>query len=147
KPFALRELLARVRAKIERPPVPAASLAHEWRTGVLSEARFQLELEREVARARKTNRRGVVAYIGLHELDRLRSRFSSRVHDEIQMQAVTLIMTGAGPLDVLAHDEHGRLMLLQPETEEADARRRLTEVMEAIAAREFTAGGEVFQLT
>jgi DNA-binding response OmpR family regulator/cellulose synthase/poly-beta-1,6-N-acetylglucosamine synthase-like glycosyltransferase len=147
KPFALRELLARVRAKIDRPPVPASSLAHEWRTGVLSEARFQLELEREVARANKTNRRGVVAYIALHELDRLSSRFSTRVHDEIQGQAVSLITDGAEPLDVLAHDEHGHFMLLMPETEESDARRRLTGAMEAIAAREFTAGGEVFQLT
>jgi len=36
KPFALRELLARVRAKIERPPVPASSLVPDIQAGVLS---------------------------------------------------------------------------------------------------------------
>src|SRR5713226_6072828 len=86
KPFALRELLARVRAKIERPPVPASSLMHDRPAGVLSEARFAEELDREVSRARKTNRGGVVAYIGLHELAPLRTRFSSRVHDQIELQ-------------------------------------------------------------
>src|SRR5258708_20178187 len=40
KPFALRELLPRVRAKIERPPVPASSLMPDRSTAGLSEARF-----------------------------------------------------------------------------------------------------------
>lgn len=97
KPFALRELLARVRAKIERPPVPASSLMHERPAGVLSEEQFALELEREVSRAKKTNRRGVLAHIGLHELVRLRTRFSSRVQDQIELQAVALMTNGATP--------------------------------------------------
>src|SRR6266581_305342 len=46
KPFALRELLARVRAKIERPPVPASSLVPDVQAGVLSEAQFAVELDR-----------------------------------------------------------------------------------------------------
>ncbi len=147
KPFALRELVARVRAKIERPPVPASNLMFDRPTGVLSEARFAEELEREVSRAKKTNRRGVVAYIGLHELARLRMRFSSRVQDQIELQVAALMTTGAAPLDLIAHDEHDLFMLLMPETAESDARSRLTEVMEAIASREFNAVGEVFQLT
>src|SRR5579864_6512828 len=147
KPFALRELVARVRAKIERPPVPASNLMFDRPTGVLSEARFAEELEREVARARKTKRKGVVAYIGLHELARLRSRFSSRVQDQIELQATTLISAGAGVVDVLAHDNGVRFMLLMPETPESEARRRLSDLMERIAAHQFTAGDEVFQLT
>ena len=147
KPFALPELLARVKAKIERPPGPAASLERDRPTGVLSEARFSEELEQEVARARKTKRRGAVAYIELYELSRLRTRFSSRVQDQIELQAVALISEGAGPLDILAHDEGVRFLLLMPETSEAEARRRLAEMMEWIAAHQFTAGDEVFQLT
>src|SRR5690242_17958696 len=38
KPFAMPELLARVKAKVERPPVPVATLATDRPTGVLSEA-------------------------------------------------------------------------------------------------------------
>jgi DNA-binding response OmpR family regulator/cellulose synthase/poly-beta-1,6-N-acetylglucosamine synthase-like glycosyltransferase len=147
KPFALPELMARVRAKIERPPVPAASLTRDRPTGVLSEARFAEELDREVTRARRTGRGGVVAHIGMHELPLLRTRFSSRVQDQIELQAVALISSGAGPLDVLAHDEQVHFMLLMPETSESEARRRLAEMMERMAAHEFTAGDEVFQLT
>jgi PleD family two-component response regulator/cellulose synthase/poly-beta-1,6-N-acetylglucosamine synthase-like glycosyltransferase len=147
KPFALAELMARVRAKIERPPVPAASLERDRPTGLLSETRFSEEVEREVARARKTRRGGVLAHIGLHELALLRARFSSRVQDQIELQAVHLIAAGAGPLDVMAHDEQVRFMLLMPETSEAEARSRLAEMMERIAGFQFTAGDEVFQLT
>ena len=147
KPFVLSELMARVRAKIERPPVPAASLEHDRPTGLLSEARFAEELEREVARARRTRRVGVVAQIGVHELVRLRTRFSARVQDQIELQMVPLISTGAGPLDLLAHDEGVRFMLLMPETSEPEARVRLANLMDRIAAHEFRAGDEVFQLT
>ena len=147
KPFSLRELTARVRAKIERPPVPVSRLAYDRPTGVLSEAAFAEELVREVSRARKTKRRGVVAHIGMHELARLRTRFSSRVRDQIELQAVAMITSGAEPLEVLAHDELDHFMLLMPETSESDARRRLAEIMEKIAGHEFTAAGEVFQLT
>ncbi len=147
KPFALRELLARVRAKIERPPVPASSLVPDIQAGVLSEAQFAAELGREVARAQKTDRRGVIALIGLHELQRLRTRFSSRVEGEIERQTAALIMRRAEPLDVIGRDGQGRLTLLLPETVVADAQRRLIEVMEMIGAHEFKAGGEVFQLT
>jgi len=147
KPFALRELVARARAKIERPPVPAANLTFDRPTGVLSEVRFAEELDREASRAKKTNRGGIVAYIGLHELSRLRMRFSSRVQDEIELQVAALMTTGAAPLDLIAHDEHDLFMLLMPETTEADARSRLTQVIEVIASREFNAAGEVFQMT
>src|SRR5713101_2635151 len=147
KPFALRELLARVRAKIERPPVPAASLVPEMQAGVLSEAKFAVELGREDTRAQKTNRRGVIALISLHELQPLRTRFSSRVEGEIERQTAALIMRRAEPLDVLGRDAQGRFTLLLPETVVADAQRRLTEVMKTIGAHEFKAGGEVFQLT
>ena len=147
KPFLLPEFMARVRAKIERPPVPAASLGRDRPTGVLSAAKFDEELDREVTRARSTKRRGVLAYIGLHELVPLRRRFSSRVQDQIELQAVSLISTGAGPLDVLGHDEQVRFMLLMPETSESEARGRLAEVMERFAAHKFRAADEVFQLT
>jgi cellulose synthase/poly-beta-1,6-N-acetylglucosamine synthase-like glycosyltransferase/GGDEF domain-containing protein len=147
KPFLLPEFMARVRAKIERPPVPAASLGRDRPTGVLSAAKFADELDREVTRARSTKRRGVLAYIGLHELVPLRRRFSSRVQDQIELQAVSLITAGAGPLDMLAHDEQVRFMLLMPETSESEARGRLADVMERFAAHKFKAAGEVFQLT
>ena len=52
KPFAVRELLARVRAKMERPPVPVTSLTQDRPTGLLSKVRFNQQLERGVTRAR-----------------------------------------------------------------------------------------------
>ena len=147
KPFAQRELLARVRAKIERPPVPAASLTRDRPTGLMSEAAFKDELQREVLRAHKTRRHGVVAYIEMHELTRLRTRFSSRVQDQIELQVAALVNEGAGALDLLGHDEHDRFMLLSPETSAADARRRLTDAMDRIARHEFSAASERFHIT
>jgi cellulose synthase/poly-beta-1,6-N-acetylglucosamine synthase-like glycosyltransferase/GGDEF domain-containing protein len=147
KPFQLTELIARVRAKVERPPVPAAVLPRDRPTGVLSEARFAEELEREVSRAHKTRRHGVLAHLVMHELQRVRTLFSSRVEDEIELQAASLIAVGAGPLEVLARADRDRFMLLLPETSAAEARGRLAELMGRFAAHEFRSGGEVFQLT
>ena len=147
KPFALAELIARVRAKVERPPVPAAVLPRDRPTGVLSATRFGEELEREVARARKTHRHGALAHIGMHELARLRSRFSSRVNDQIELQAAALIAEEGGPLEVLGHDEGDRFMVLLPETSEGDAHARLLAMMDRFAGHEFVAGAEVFKLT
>jgi len=147
KPFAMAELLARVRAKVERPPIPASTLARDRPTGVLSEARFTEELQRELSRAHKTHRHGVVAYIALQELDRLRTRFSSRVRDQIELEAGRLIAEGAGPLEVLAHDERDRFILLLSETSGDAARSRLAAIMDRIAGHEFAAGDETFQLT
>lgn len=147
KPFALPELVARVRAKVERPPVPVAALPRDRPTGMLSEERFNQELDREVARARRTRRHGVLAYLETHELVRLEARFSARVKDQIELQAAALIAEEAGPLELLGHDERDRFMLLLPETSDADARTRLGQLMDRIAGHEFTAGGEVFQLT
>lgn len=147
KPFHVPELLARVRAKLERPPAPGPDIARESATGLLSEDRFAEELAREVARAEKTRREGVLAYIHLHELPRLRTRFSQRVQAQIERQAVALINEGAGPLDVLSLDKQDRFMLLQPETSEAGARERLTQIMERISAHEFAAAEEIVQIT
>lgn len=147
KPFAQRELLARVRVKIERPPVPAANLTRDRPTGLMSNTAFIEELEREVARARKTKRTGVLAYIEMHELARLRTRFSSTVLDQIELQVVALITEGAGALDLLGHDEHDRFMHLMPETSGADSRRRLVDIMDRVARHEFFAADERFHIT
>ena len=147
KPFRVPELLARVRAKLERPPAPGPDIARESAAGLLSEDRFAEELAREVARAEKTGREGVLASIHMHELPRLRTRFSQRVQAQIERQVVALLNEGAGPLDVLSLDKQDRFMLLQPETSDAVARERLTAIMQRIGAHEFVAAEEIFQIT
>src|SRR6266849_2136414 len=114
KPFRMAELLARVHAKIERPPVPKELVPRDRQTGLLSERRFREELQREIARAKRGGRVptaggcGCLAYLDLEELPRVRERFGRRAEAEIAKQAAELIRSDAGRLELAGRDKEGR---------------------------------------
>jgi CheY-like chemotaxis protein/cellulose synthase/poly-beta-1,6-N-acetylglucosamine synthase-like glycosyltransferase len=147
KPFRLAELLARVRAKIERPPVPRSDLPRDRQTGLLRESLFFQETEREIARARRGGAPGCLAYLDLHELPRLRERFGARVEAEIAWQVAELIHADAGQLELAGRDAQGRFTMLLPEMSCDAAQKRLERLAQRIAAEVFAAGGERVRLT
>lgn len=84
KPFNMPELVARVRTKIDRPPVPNEFLPHDRQTGVLGERRFAEEVAREVARVGRGGAGGCLAYVGLDELSRVRERLGTRAAAQVE---------------------------------------------------------------
>src|SRR5712691_3081210 len=79
KPFRMAELLARVHAKIERPPVPKELVPRDRQTGLLSERRFREEVQREISRATRGGAPGCLAYLDLDEISRVRERLGVRL--------------------------------------------------------------------
>lgn len=61
KPFAVPELLARVKTKMERPPTPSELLSVDSRTGLVGARRLADELAREMARSAKSGAAGTLA--------------------------------------------------------------------------------------
>lgn len=147
KPFDMNELLARVRSKVERPPVPSELLPQHRQTGLLNEHLFWQETERELVRTRRGGKSGVVAYLDISELSRLRERFGNRSIAQISKEITRLIGVEEQPLDVAGHDDDGRFLILMPETDSDQARRRLKALSQALASHAFLVSGERLVLT
>lgn len=147
KPFEINELLARVRAKLARPPAPAEMLPLDRPSGALSSAAFRQETARELARARRGGTAGVLACLELIELERLHERLGTRSSDQIARQVVQLALDGAHPLTLIGREKHGRFALLLPEASTSTAQRQLAQIANRIANHVFQAGSEHLRLT
>ncbi|MDL2716814.1 MAG: glycosyltransferase [Acidobacteriota bacterium] len=141
KPIQGEELVARVRARLLRPPVPADMIPKDVRTGLLKERAFLEETGREMARARRGSPPGCVAVLDIFELARLRESFGTGGELALARQLGGIIAAAASPLDMLGRDAHGRFLFLLPETGVDAARRRLHGLARLICSRTFDMGG------
>lgn len=148
KPFVMSELLARVRSKIERPPVPSDLLMRDRQTGLLAEHIFHNEVEREVTRSRRGGANGCLAYLSLAEWTSVQQRLGTRAESEIAKQLANLLTIEQRPLDLIGlGGTPGSFGLLLPETTPETAQRHLDMLSQNIAQYTFTAGGEHLRLT
>ena len=147
KPIDTAGLVARVEAKLHRPPVPASQLGRHPGTAVLTETRMYEELARELERSNRSGRAGSIAALDLAERHAVAERLGARADRDLQVQVSVLAASGADELDLIGLDEGGRLLVLMPETEPEDARRRLLRLSEHVARGSFTAGGEPINAT
>lgn len=147
KPFELPELVARVRAKLERPPVPADERVRDPRTGLLSEARFGEESERELERARRSGRTGAVAVVDVDEREDVRARFGARGEDQLVRFVASVLDRSIGALDVLGRDGEGRLLVLVPETSAPVVRQVLATFAQRLASERPRVVGEQLSVT
>jgi PleD family two-component response regulator len=147
KPFQVDELLARVRAKIDRPPVPRTDLPHDRRTGLLSSAAMDAEIEHELERARRSGRVGCLAYLEIYEGPRLLDRFGQRAVDGLARKLADLLRNSMEGLDLLGREDLYRFSILMPETTEESAEERLHGLAQALAGGSFATGGDAVQVT
>ncbi|MDQ3547580.1 MAG: response regulator, partial [Chloroflexota bacterium] len=147
KPFKMAELLARVRSKVERPPVPSDLLTRDRQTSLLNEHAFWEAASREMVRAHQTTRPGCVAVIAIDELSRVQDRLGPRALAELARQTAALVSVDAQPLDVVGRAANGAFLLLLPETEPRQVKRRVDLLSRRVVDYPFTAGGEGLRLT
>jgi len=147
KPFEMKVLLARVSAKVERPPVPIEQLRQDRQTGLLSDRLFADEARREIQRAARGGTSGCLAYLDLAELEHLKEQYGPRVEAEIAKQIAGLIAQKARPLDIVGRDREGFFALLFPETTLQAAERNLRILSDLIMSTTFRASGMQLRLT
>lgn len=147
KPFDVHELVARVRSKIERPPVPVDLLPVDRGSGLVSWARFTSETGREHERARRSGRTGVVASVRLVELPVLRDRIGRRGVDDLLRQAAAVVARDGDALELVGRGHDDAVVVLVPEADPATLDRRLREAAAAVAAATFAVGASQVTVT
>ncbi|MDQ2683203.1 MAG: response regulator, partial [Chloroflexota bacterium] len=147
KPFVVRELQARVRAKVERPPVPIDEVVRERHLTILPLQSFETELAREIMRTRRGGGIGSLAVLEIAELGRIRERLGGRAEAALVRQVGTAIAEDGRALDSTGRDKHGRFLLLMPETRTEGAEIRLRRLAQLLVRQAFVVGGESVRLT
>jgi cellulose synthase/poly-beta-1,6-N-acetylglucosamine synthase-like glycosyltransferase/CheY-like chemotaxis protein len=136
------ELAARVQAKTARPPVPAALVSRDLRTGLLAERTIVDEAGRELDRGVRTAREGGLGIIEIQEMPRLLDRFGGGAATQIATQVTELLDGSPRELERIGLDPAGRLLVLLPETAPAELGTHLRVLAQRIAAHPFTLGNE-----
>jgi DNA-binding response OmpR family regulator/cellulose synthase/poly-beta-1,6-N-acetylglucosamine synthase-like glycosyltransferase len=146
KPVRPAELVARVRAKLRRPPIPLERLPQDRRSGLLSEAAFLAECEIELERAEREFLPASFAYLELFELAEVRERFGERGEGQVVRETAGMLSLCFGTLARLGRDGRGRFMLLT-QTGGPLTRDFLNDVSRMVAVHRFRVGSDVIRLT
>jgi DNA-binding response OmpR family regulator/cellulose synthase/poly-beta-1,6-N-acetylglucosamine synthase-like glycosyltransferase len=147
KPFLPEELLARVKGKISRPPVPAEQVSRDRQSGLLTEQHFTEELKREWQRAARGNYPGVVAVLTIEELPLLRSRMGPNVDSALSVQLARMLVGSGDPLASFGRAKDGSYLMLLPGVTPEFVRERLGLLSQHIVATRFEIGTERVRLT
>ncbi|MBL8078469.1 MAG: response regulator [Anaerolineales bacterium] len=147
KPFMPSELVARIRSKLERPPIPNELIIKDIKTGLLTPRMFNDMVSKELFRSKTTDADGYLAYLALSELHLLSERLGKSVEAEIWKQTARILETALRPLDVIGWGEDGFLGFILPETNEAEARKFLSALAKNIMNHRFTIGNESLRMT
>lgn len=153
KPFDLHELMARVQAKLERPPVVVPDLTEARRIGVLTSQRLTRELQRELDRSSRSQRPLALAVLQVSEYATVVDRYGRHAGADLLSRLAQVAQAAASPLDLagllpsIPGDDSGRLALLMPETSVAEADTRLAKVAATLTATPFEVRGEDVHVT
>jgi CheY-like chemotaxis protein len=147
KPFAPPELLARVRGKLARPPVPVELVPVDRASGLAAAERFREETAREHARASRGGAGGALAVLELSELASVRRALGPAVAAEVVREVGRRVLGVSRPLDLVGRLGDDRLAVLLPDTPVTDVDRRLRAVAERISGRPVEVRGERLRIT
>ena len=147
KPVDPRELVMRVRAKIERPPVPVETLETDRKSGLLNEAGLMAAVEAELQRAERGNYRCAVAAIDIYEHARLLTYFGHRAEAGIANTFGKMLLDWARPLDVAARLDDGTFIVFMPECDPDTAGDRLEALTRRVVHSRLQVGEEEISIT
>lgn len=147
KPFNTDVLLAMVRSKLSRPPIPVANLVTDRQTGFHSLQDFTTTATREILRSSRGGNPGCLAFLEILETSRYRERLGTLAEREIAKQISGLIQLDDHPLDIIGYDPGGKFVLLMPESDQEISQKYLTILIQKLSAYEYQAHGETLHLT
>ena len=140
------ELIARIRTRIDRRPVPRSRLVEDPVTGALTFEAFDEQLRKEEERVRRGGEPGAFAFLAFDELPELSAEFGSRGRDELLAQVVRLIKADGRRLDFIGW-RRGMLSILLPDTPIKGAQARFGRLVQKIYDQSFVVDGTPVRLT
>ena len=146
-PFKSDELLARIRARLERPTIPADELREDRPSGLLSLKTFLTEVEAEQRRVIRLGHSPIVAHIRLKELPDLHRRHGAQVDIALARQVGEFLAVRLRPLDLAARSANGDFLLLLTGRSLAEARHELHDLSRVLVNQPFYADHFVTRIT
>lgn len=140
------ELIARLQARLERPPLPRADLPEDPVTGALRPGAFAERVRLEVERVNRGGSPGALAYLALDELPGLEAQLGPRKRDELVAEIVRLINKDGRKLDLVGISR-GLVALFLPDTHRRGAQVRLDRLSKLIYEHEFVVADRLIRLT
>lgn len=143
KPFRPAELVARVRSKVERPPLPVDLLPMDRASGAMTKSVFAQVVDREGSRP---GAHYVVAHLRVPELAAVRKRLGVRSEREAIRQVTSILQNALSPADLVAVDQIGSWLLLVS-ADAAAAEQTLSRLARSVNDVDVEAAGASLRLT
>ena len=147
QPVKSDELIARIRARLERPTIPADQLREDRPSGLLSIKTFLAEVEAERQRVIHLGHPAIVAHIRLKELPDLHGRLGAPVDVALARQVGEFMAARLRPLDLAARSPDGDFLLLLTGRTTAEARRELHDLSRILVNQPFNSETSVVRIT
>lgn len=96
--------------------------SHDFLTGILNRARFQEELERELARARRYGTSGTLIFLDLDNFKDINDTLGHQAGDQVLRRVAQVLRSRLRSTDILARLGGDEFVVLLPHTSVSDAR-------------------------
>lgn len=140
------ELAARVRARLERRPVPRSAVVRDPVSGALTADALAQAIRLELERVRRTRRPASFAYLAIDELPAIEAALGQRARDALLARIVEVIEVDGRRVDVVGLSR-GQLALLLPDTSARGARVRLNRLAQKLHHHTFVIEGREVRIT
>lgn len=147
KPIDPRELVIRVRARIDRPPVPADTIRNDAKSGLLNEKGFVEAMRAEFERAKRGGYPCALVRLQIYELNRLREWYGLRAEAALARTFGQMLAEWLRSLELAARAEDGSYLVFLPDTNKGEVTRRLDALMREVVHTKIEIGTDTFSIT
>ena len=147
KPIIPQILLARVRSKLQRPPVPVDIATRFGGAGFASPRLFNADLRDAIETARAEGTPACIAAIAFLEWEALVRRLGDAAGASALRSIADEVHARIGARAIATRDEQGRILILFRETGATEAKRRVESITRALPDHRFMAGREPVRLS
>lgn len=147
KPVDPAELVARVRSKLRRRPMPAERLAFDPQSGFLAHPVFIEKLKAELHRSARSKLPLAIAKLDFAERAVFDEMVGPAADAHVARQVSIHLSEECRADDLIGRGRDGSYLLLMPRTTAESAERRLSGLAQRLVAHRYDAGGEVLNLT
>lgn len=147
KPVVPAILLARVRSKLQRPPVPVDTATRYGGASFASQRLFLADLRSAIDAARHDATPACIAAIAFVEWKSLVRRLGAAAGASALRSIADEVHARIGPLAIASRDDQGRVLILFRETGASEAKRRVESITRVLPDHRFMAGREPVRLS